>query len=178
MIDSRVIRFFRKHHVLTVATTVENEPWCANCFYVYLEEENALVFTSDYDTRHGQEFLKNNRVAGSVVLETLVIGKIRGIQFQGIISEPENDLLSRAKTAYLRRFPVAALMDTRLWIVRLTYIKMTDNRLGFGKKLIWTADLTSGNLHPPTPQVRLSPPPKGGLIIPMDFDPPLGGQGG
>jgi uncharacterized protein len=35
------------------------------------------------------------------------------------------------------RFPVAALMDTRLWIVRLTFIKMTDNRLGFGKKLIW-----------------------------------------
>ena len=30
------------------------------------------------------------------------------------------------------------LMETRLWIVRLTYIKMTDNRLGFGRKLIWT----------------------------------------
>jgi len=29
------------------------------------------------------------------------------------------------------------LMDTRLWIVSLTLIKMTDNRLGFGKKLIW-----------------------------------------
>jgi uncharacterized protein YhbP (UPF0306 family) len=29
------------------------------------------------------------------------------------------------------------LMDTHLWVVKLTYIKMTDNRLGFGKKLIW-----------------------------------------
>ena len=138
MIDSRIIRFFRKHHVLTIATAVENEPWCANCFYVCLEKENALVFTSALDTRHGQEFLKNPLVAGSVVLETMIIGKIRGIQFQGIISEPEGDLLSKAKTAYLKRFPVAALMDTRLWIVRLTYIKMTDNRLGFGKKLIWS----------------------------------------
>ena len=36
------------------------------------------------------------------------------------------------------RFPVAALMDTRLWILKLTHIKMTDNRLGFGKKIIWT----------------------------------------
>jgi uncharacterized protein len=137
MIDSRIIRFFRKHHVLTIATTTGNEPWCANCFYVYLEEENALVFTSDYETRHGQEFLKNNLVAGSVVLETMIIGKIRGIQFQGIITEPENDHLSKARSAYLKRFPVAVLMDTRLWIVKLTYIKMTDNRLGFGKKLIW-----------------------------------------
>ena len=140
MVDSRIIKFFRKHHVLTIATSVENEPWCANCFYVYLEEENSLVFTTDYETRHGQEFLKNSLVAGSVVLETMVVGRIRGIQFQGIISEPAGDLLSRAKSSYLKRFPVAALMETRLWVVKLTRIKMTDNRFGFGKKLIWAHD--------------------------------------
>lgn len=138
MIDSRVIKFFRKHHVLTIATSVGNEPWCASCFYVYLEEENSLVFTTDYETRHGQEFLKNSLVAGSVVLETMVTGRIRGIQFQGIVSEPVEALLSRSRRAYLKRFPVAVLMETRLWVVKLTYIKMTDNRLGFGKKLIWT----------------------------------------
>ena len=138
MIDSRFIKFFRKHHVLTIATTAENEPWCANCFYVYLEEENALVFTTDADTRHGEEFLKNPLVAGSVVLETIVIGKIQGIQFQGLVSEPEGDMLSKAKWAYLKRFPPAVLMDTHLWMVKLTLIKLTDNRLGFGKKLIWT----------------------------------------
>ena len=137
MVDNRIIRFLRKHHVLTIATTVDNEPWCANCFYVYLEEENALVFTTDTDTRHGKEFIKNPLVAGSVVLETMVIGRIRGIQFQGIVSEPQGELLSKVKSAYLKRFPVAALMDTRLWVVKLTYIKMTDNRFGFGKKLIW-----------------------------------------
>jgi len=137
MVDSRIIKFFRKHHVLSIATTVDNEPWCANCFYVYLEEENALVFTTDIDTRHGKEFIKNPNVAGSVVLETIVIGKIRGIQFQGIVSEPEVELLSKAKWAYLKKFPPAALMDTHLWIVSLTLIKMTDNRLGFGKKMIW-----------------------------------------
>jgi uncharacterized protein YhbP (UPF0306 family) len=140
IIDPRIIKFFRKHHVLTIATTVNNEPWCANCFYVYLEEENAVVFTTGGDTRHGKEFVENPFVAGSVVLETMVIGKIRGIQFQGIVSEPEGDLLARAKSGYLKRFPVAALMDTRLWVVKLTHIKMTDNRLGFGKKLIWKSD--------------------------------------
>jgi len=137
MIDKKIIEFFRKHHVLTIATTFDDEPWCANCFYVYLEEENALVFTTGNDTRHGKEFLKNHVVAGSVVLETMIIGKIRGIQFQGIVSEPEGELLSKTRWAYLKRFPPAALMDTHLWIVKLTHIKMTDNRLGFGKKLIW-----------------------------------------
>jgi uncharacterized protein len=140
MIDRKIISFFRKHHVLTIATTVENEPWCANCFYVYLEDENALVFTTDIETRHGKEFVKNPLVAGSVVLETMIVGKIRGIQFQGIVSEPEGDLLSKAKWAYLKKFPPAVLMDTHLWMVKLTLIKMTDNRLGFGKKIIWTND--------------------------------------
>ena len=138
MVDKKAIRFLRKHHVLTIATTVDNEPWCANCFYVYLEEENRLIFTTDLKTRHGQEFLKNSFVAGSVVLETYVIGKIRGIQFQGIVSEPVGNDHAKAKSAYLKRFPVAMLMETRLWIVDLTLIKMTDNRLGFGKKIIWT----------------------------------------
>jgi len=140
MIDRRIIRFFRKHHVLTISTSVNNEPWCANCFYVYLAGENALVFTTDPDTRHGREFLVNKLVAGSVVLETPVIGKIRGVQFQGIVSEPQGVMAETSRKTYLKRFPVAMLMETHLWIVELTHIKMTDNRLGFGKKLIWTED--------------------------------------
>ncbi|MBS1231499.1 MAG: hypothetical protein H6R35_337 [Bacteroidetes bacterium] len=140
MIDERIVRFFRKHHVLTIATSVNDEPWCANCFYVYLEEKNALGFTTGHETRHGKEFLKNKVVAGSVVLETPVIGKIRGIQFQGIVSEPEGELLKTVRKSFLKRFPVAMLMETHLWIVELTHIKMTDNRLGFGKKIIWEKD--------------------------------------
>ncbi|MFZ2339258.1 MAG: hypothetical protein WAW07_05970 [Bacteroidales bacterium] len=137
MIDERIKKFFRKHHVLTIATSTVAGPWCANCFYVYLEEENALVLTTDPETRHGKEFFINSFVAGSVVLETRIIGMIRGIQFQGIVVEPDGDLASKSKIAYLKRFPVAMLMDTHLWVVQLTFIKMTDNRLGFGKKLIW-----------------------------------------
>jgi uncharacterized protein YhbP (UPF0306 family) len=97
-----------------------------------------MVFTTDVDTRHGEEFIKNPLVAGSVVLETMIIGKLRGIQFQGIVSEPKEEMLSKARWAYLKKFPPAALMDTHLWVVELTLIKMTDNRLGFGKKLIWS----------------------------------------
>jgi len=137
MIDKRIVKFLKNHHVLTIATSVDNEPWCANCFYVYLEDQNALAFTTDMKTRHGQEFLNNSKVAGSVVLETMLIGKIRGVQFQGIVSEPEGELVVITKSAYLKRFPVAMLMDTHLWTVKLTHIKMTDNRLGFGMKLVW-----------------------------------------
>ena len=140
MIDQRIIKFLKKHHVLTIATSVGNEPWCASCFYSYFEDENLLVLTTDEDTRHGKEFIENNLVAGSVTLETMIVGKIQGIQYQGIIYEPTGSMYDKVKMNYLKRFPVAALMDTKLWAIKLTHIKMTDNRFGFGKKLIWNAE--------------------------------------
>lgn len=135
--EKRVVDFIQEHHVLTLATSIENNPWCANCFYIYLPDENCFVFTSDDNTKHIQDIKNNPQVAGSVVLETNTVGKIRGIQFRGLLSRPPKPLKSKVKKAYIKRFPYAALMNTSLWIVKLNYIKMTDNRLGFGKKLIW-----------------------------------------
>jgi len=131
-------KFFEEHHVLTLATSVDNNPWCANCFYAYLPDEVALVFTSDADTRHIREALKNPRVAGSVVLETETVGKIQGLQFTGILAEPvEKDTRDKIRKRYLKRFPYAAVMKTTLWLLQLNSLKLTDNRLGFGKKMYW-----------------------------------------
>jgi len=135
--EKRIVDFIHEHHVLTLATSVDDNPWCANCFYVYLEDENCFVFTTDDDTKHAQDTEKNKNVAGSIVLETKTVGKIRGIQFRGIMEKPSGKLKTKSKKAYLKRFPYAALMKTSLWVVKLNYIKMTDNRLGFGKKLFW-----------------------------------------
>jgi uncharacterized protein len=136
-VDKRIIEFLKKHHVLTLATSNQNIPYCANCFYVYSEENNMLIFTSDYETKHVKDLQQQDIVAGSIVLETTVIGKIQGIQFQGKIFEPKDELLDKVKKKYLGRFPIAMLMKTTLWVVDLSFLKFTDNRLGFGKKLIW-----------------------------------------
>lgn len=135
--DSKITDFIDEHHVLTLATSNENMPYCANCFYVYLKNENAFVFTSDNATKHVQQAIKNERVAGSVVLETSVIGKIQGIQFTGRMFLPDGDLAKTANRKYMLRYPFAKLMDTQLWVLEIDFIKFTDNRLGFGKKLIW-----------------------------------------
>ncbi|HSH52383.1 MAG TPA: pyridoxamine 5'-phosphate oxidase family protein [Bacteroidales bacterium] len=145
-IDQRIIKFIHKHHVLTLATSKKDIPYCANCFYVYDEEENILIFTSGYETKHIKDVLKQNIVAGSIVLETNVIGKIQGVQFQGKISEPKGDVLNKVKIKYLKRFPVAMLMKTTLWVVELTFLKFTDNRLGFGKKLFWGQEESKKNI--------------------------------
>ncbi|HEY5511018.1 MAG TPA: pyridoxamine 5'-phosphate oxidase family protein [Prolixibacteraceae bacterium] len=135
--DPKIITFLKKHHVLTLATVSQDQPWVANCFYAFMEEQITFVFTSDYETRHIQEATQNPKVAGNVVLETSIIGKIQGIQFSGTLELAANEKLVIAEKAYLKRFPFTALMDTTLWILPISYLKMTDNRLGFGKKLLW-----------------------------------------
>ncbi len=135
--DNRITKFIKKHHVLTLSTSNNNMAYCANCFYVYHESENALIFTSDMQTKHAQDAIKQNIVAGSIVLETNIIGKIQGVQFQGQMIQPKEELHKIAKNEYLKRFPIAMLMKTNIWIVKLSFLKFTDNRLGFGKKLIW-----------------------------------------
>lgn len=122
--------------MLSIATVSEKGPWCASCFYARDEENNTLVITTDPATRHGAEFRANPQVAGTIALETKRIGRIRGAQFTGTISEPTGDDLSRARTVYLKRFPYAALTEIHLWVIKLNQIKLTDNRLGFGKKII------------------------------------------
>ena len=140
--DKRMVGFLRKHHVMTLATCCDNMPWCCQCFYVYVDHLQGLVFTSDQTTRHIVQAMQQPCVAGSIVLESNVVGKLQGIQLEGILMEAEGELLSEIRTAYLKRFPFAIMMNTTLWFLKLTSMKMTDNRLGFGKKLHWTNDST------------------------------------
>ena len=135
--DKRIIKFLHRHHVMTLATCSDNRPWCCQCFYVYVDRLCGLVFASDTATRHMTEALLQPFVAGSIALETKVIGKLQGIQFEGKILEADEELLKEIKITYMKRFPFALLMDTKLWFLQLQTIKMTDNRLGFGKKLYW-----------------------------------------
>ena len=135
--DQRMAKFLHKHHVMTLATCRDHRPWCCQCFYVYMERLHGLVFTSDATTRHVAEAMDQPYVAGSIYLETTVVGKLQGIQFEGKIVEADGELLREIKNKYLKRFPFVLLMDVKLWFLELHTMKMTDNRLGFGKKLYW-----------------------------------------
>jgi uncharacterized protein len=136
-IDKRIIRFLNKHHVFTLATSRNNEPYTCSCFYVYLEDQNCIVFTSDFGTRHVSELEKNSRVAGAIALETLIVGRIQGIQFTGDCYLLRGNIISQAKEEYHKHFPVSLLMELTLWGITPDFIKMTHNALGFGNKLIW-----------------------------------------
>ena len=136
MVDKRIVDFIKRHHVLTLATVSDKgEPYCAACFYAYDKEQNRLIFTSDDSTRHACEMLHNANVAIGITLETRIVGKVQGAQICGVAERGgDND-----RRIYIKRFPYAAVAPLNIWAVTPTFIKLTDNTLGFGKKLIWNS---------------------------------------
>ena len=138
MLPSPIISFIKKHHVLTLSTCGNDGVWVSHCFYVFDEEKTRLIIISDLETKHAQHMLVNPTVAVGIALETRIVAKIQGLQIKAkahLVSEAE---LHQVKKLYLLRFPYAALQhNPAFWSLDLVYVKMTDNRFGFGKKLIW-----------------------------------------
>ncbi len=131
MLEKSIITFLKKHHLLTLATSSDNIAYCASCFYALDEQKALLIIASEHKTRHMQEALKNHHVAGTIALETAIIGKIQGVQFIGTLRHSTQE----ESALYTKRFPYAIAMNPTLWTIEITYLKFTDNTLGFGKKL-------------------------------------------
>ena len=85
MPDKIIVDFINDHHILTIATSKDNISYCCNVFYIYDENKNFLIFSSDYKTKHACHFMKNPKVSGSIYLHTNIINEIKGLQLQGYI---------------------------------------------------------------------------------------------
>ncbi|MDR3366356.1 MAG: pyridoxamine 5'-phosphate oxidase family protein [Prevotellaceae bacterium] len=134
------IEFIKAHHVMTLATCFNDEPYCCSLFYVYMEQEGCFGFSSESSTKHVRDISHNICVSANIALETEAVGKIQGLQLQGLVYRPQDDMMKAVRSAYMRRFPYAVLLNTTFWILEPTWAKFTDNRLGFGKKLTWKKD--------------------------------------
>ena len=130
----KIASFLDEHHVLSLATSSGNALSVCSLFYRYSQITNSFIVASDDKTLHIQHINKNKNIAGSIVLETKTVGKIQGVQFQGEFLPLEDTDL---KQLYFKSFPYAKLMMPKLWQIKVNYFKMTDNNLGFGKKIIW-----------------------------------------
>jgi len=138
--ESKIIDYLQKNKVLTLATAVDNVPYCANCFYVFDERGKTLIFLSDNNTRHIREALLNKNVGGTVQNGVTTVAKIQGVQFTGEIVNPDSDQEKNFYKTYYKKFPFAKTKPSPIWGIRLNWVKMTDNTLGFGKKLVWSSN--------------------------------------
>ena len=130
----KIALFIEKHHVMSLATTFENELSVCSLFYVYDVLQHCFIVASSEDTLHIKHIKQSSKIAGNILLETDKIGEIKGLQFRGEFLELKENSL---KLKYFGKFPYALALNPTLWKIEVNYFKMTDNSLGFGKKVIW-----------------------------------------
>ncbi len=130
----KISHFLDEHHVMSLATSDFESLSVCSLFYAYSKEKNSFVVASSDDTLHIEHISKNRSIAGNILLETKTVGKIQGLQFRGEFIPLED---SELKKLYFKNFPYALALSPKLWQIKVNYLKMTDNRLGFGKKIIW-----------------------------------------
>ena len=129
----KIKSFIDKHHVLTLATYDEEIISACSLFYAYEPKSRVFVVASSDDTLHVKQIKNNNKIAGNILLETKEVGKVEGLQFRGVFYENEDKELSKL---YFKTFPYALAMQPKLWVIEVDFFKLTDNRFGFGKKVV------------------------------------------
>jgi len=130
----KIALFLGEHHVLSLATSNLKDLSVCSLFYAYSKDKNSFVVASSDDTTHIEHIKQHSNVAGNILLETKTIGKIQGVQFRAVFSSLKDEEL---KKLYFKTFPYALALSPKLWQIKVNYFKMTDNKFGFGKKIIW-----------------------------------------
>ena len=130
----KIALFLEEHHVMSLATSYGDELSVCSLFYAYDAKKISFIVASSDDTLHIRLGLKNPNIAGNILLETKQVGRIQGVQFQGRLYRNDDASLEKL---YMRHFPYALALQPKLWKIDVHHFKMTDNRLGFGKKILW-----------------------------------------
>jgi len=137
----QLLEFLREHQVITLAVT---GPYAAAVFYVVDAELN-LYFVTDPRTRHGTALAKDGRVAGTVQRDRQQRQEIRGVQVTGRCRRLTGPAWVSGWALYLKKFAWAAspellpaVAKIALWKLETDWLRLIDNRQGFGHKAEWT----------------------------------------
>ena len=130
----RIAVFIEKHHVMSFASRDGGSLSVCSLFYAYERESRTFVVASSDETLHVKHAKADPNIAGNILLETQSVGKIQGVQFWGRFEALSSGTLQKV---YFKKFPYALALHPKLWSIKVNRFKMTDNSLGFGKKIVW-----------------------------------------
>jgi uncharacterized protein len=148
-IADRIRAFLAQHTTLTLATVGQTgEPAAAAVFYAADDALN-LYFLSEERTEHGQNMVRQGKVAGTIQADEQDWRSIRGLQLRGQARIVNPNELVHATTTYGRRFAFVAtllagqsgtgvltgpLARARFWVLQPTWLRLVDNTVRFGHK--------------------------------------------
>jgi uncharacterized protein YhbP (UPF0306 family) len=129
---------------MTLATTGADGAPHAAAVYFAADEHLRFYFFSDPDSQHSQDIQGNPRVALALYPECSGWQEIRGLQMHGEARRvTEDDTWQAAWQCYVNKFPFVAELEqvvasNTLYVFWPHWIRLVDNRRGFGFKQEWT----------------------------------------
>lgn len=137
--NDNITRFLHQQSCASICCMdEEGKPYCFSCFYAFNSNQALVYFKSSVNSHHAGLMKKNPFIAGTVLPDKLNKLAVKGIQFEGIVLDTELPEVKRGLNDYVRKYPMALAMPGEIWALQIDRIKMTDNTLGFGKKMIWS----------------------------------------
>ena len=134
----QISEFLSECRVMSMATVAGKCPYCAPVFFAWDNSQQYFIVKSSASTIHFANAVYSGIAAGSVLPDVTQIAHIRGLQFNGICRTPvDSDEDIRIRKLYYSRYPIGKLIDGDFLLIFPDNFKYTDNRMGFGKKLLW-----------------------------------------
>lgn len=118
-------------------TNNSGELHCFSCYYAFDAGDGLLYFKTGDANLHMQWLKHWPQVAGTILPDKLNKLQVKGIQFKGILLPLDEMVAQQSSKRYHLKYPFALAMPGTVQTIRIDWIKMTDNSLGFGAKLIW-----------------------------------------
>jgi uncharacterized protein YhbP (UPF0306 family) len=135
---------------MTLATvSVDGEPHAAAVYFAADEAIN-LYYFSDAGSQHALDAGQDPRAAAAVHAEVGEWQEIRGLQIRGSIRVVESKQEWQAAwRVYREKFPFVdgleeVIAASKLYVFTPIWIRLVDNRQGFGYKQEWELDAVEG----------------------------------
>ena len=137
-LNEGISKFINENKIAAICCTDSNhKPYCFHCFYVFDAKNHLLFFKSSAQTHHAKLTNENPAVAGSILPQKLEFLALKGIQFTGTVLYTDFPDQINPELYYHERLPLGLAKPGNVYCIQLETIKMTDNSIVFGKKLLW-----------------------------------------
>lgn len=130
-LQTAVLAYLAKHHVLTLATVGADGVWAAAVFYV--NQQFDFYFLSAGHTRHGRHLGSVARVAATIQADYADWQAIQGVQLEGRVTLLQGDEQATAVALYKQKFPFLQQADASMQtaMTKVNWYHLQAERLYF-----------------------------------------------